>query len=120
MGDASTVAATREVRCDDGGVVARRPRQREAVSSGFLRANPANQNGSAFCDPRVEARVDDALAAQRTQADAIWQDVYRRIDAEAPYVALVNRRALTLVSKRVGNFQHHPLWGPLYEQMWVR
>jgi hypothetical protein len=24
------------------------------------------------------------------------------------------------VSKRVGNFQHHPMWGTLLEQLWVR
>jgi len=38
----------------------------------------------------------------------------------APTVPLVNRRTVTLVSERVGNFQHHPLWGTLLEQLSVR
>jgi hypothetical protein len=35
-------------------------------------------------------------------------------------LGLVNRRSVTLVSKRVGNYQHHPMWGTLLDQLWVR
>ncbi len=38
----------------------------------------------------------------------------------APAVPLVNRRSVTLVSERVGNYQHHPVYGTLFEQLWVR
>jgi hypothetical protein len=27
---------------------------------------------------------------------------------------------VTLVSERVGNYQYHPLWGTLIDQLWVR
>jgi len=51
---------------------------------------------------------------------ALWRNVYRELDAAAPAVPLVNRRTMTLVSKRVSNYQHHPLWTTLLEQLWVR
>jgi peptide/nickel transport system substrate-binding protein len=77
-------------------------------------------NFSQFCDRRFEDRIETALATRGAQADAAWQAVYRRLSDAAPLVPLVNRRTLTLVSKRVGNYEHHPLWGALYDQMWVR
>jgi peptide/nickel transport system substrate-binding protein len=86
----------------------------------FIPGTPKNGNPSGFCRHRIEDRIDEALAARGADADSIWQDVYRRLSNAAPAVPLVNRRTLTLVSKRVGNYQHHPLWGPLYDQMWVR
>ena len=89
--------------------------------SSYLPKTPvANQNGAAFCDRRIEARAREASRTRDSETTAIWQDVYRMLDEAAPYVALVHRRALTLVSERVGNYKHHPLHGPLFEQMWVR
>jgi hypothetical protein len=38
----------------------------------------------------------------------------------APAVPFANLRAVTLVSERVGNYQYHPLWGTLIDQLWVR
>jgi hypothetical protein len=35
-------------------------------------------------------------------------------------VSLVNTRGLALVSKRVGNYQYHPQFGPLLDQLWVQ
>jgi YVTN family beta-propeller protein len=86
----------------------------------YIPASTANQNLAGFCDRRIERRAREARLANGAQADAIWQDVYRMLDEAAPYVALVHRRSVTLVSERVGNYQAHPLYGPLYEQMWVR
>jgi peptide/nickel transport system substrate-binding protein len=81
---------------------------------------PWTTNLSRYCDRRLEDRIDEALAARGAQTDAAWQAVYRRLSEVAPLVPLVNRRTLTLVSKRVGHYEHHPLWGALYDQMWVR
>ena len=30
------------------------------------------------------------------------------------------RYATNLVSQRLGNYQFHPYWGQLFDQMWVR
>lgn len=75
---------------------------------------------SGFCDRRIAAKIDVARAARGAAADALWRRVYERIGRVAPAVPLVNRRTLTLVSRRVGNYQDHPLWGPLLDQLWVR
>jgi YVTN family beta-propeller protein len=73
-----------------------------------------------YCDRAIDARFAAARRATGTDSNALWQKVYQRIEAAAPAVPLVNRREVTLVSKRVGNFQHHPMWGTLLEQLWVR
>ncbi len=90
------------------------------VCSAFVPRSPASGNVAEFCDPRIEARIDEAQAARGTAADAIWQDVYRQLADAAPAVPLVNNRNVTLVSKRAGNHQHHPMWRTLFDQMWVR
>ena len=79
-----------------------------------------NENLARFCDRRLESRIEAALAARGPRADALWRNVYRDIEAAAPAVPLVNRRTITLVSKRVGNYQHHPVWTTLLEQLWIR
>jgi YVTN family beta-propeller protein len=79
-----------------------------------------NPNLSAFCDPDIDAEIAAASAAHRPEADARWEHAYRKLADAAPVVPLVNRRTVALVSKRVGNYQLHPLWGPLLDQLWVR
>jgi len=75
------------------------------------------------CDRRIDAQMNRALAQQSsdpTAANALWESVDRRLAYAAPAVPLFNRQHLTLVSDRVENVQHHPLWGVLYDQLWVR
>ena len=79
-----------------------------------------NGNLARFCDRRLESRIEAALAARGPRADALWRGVYRDLEAAAPAIPLVNRRAITLVSKRVGNYQDHPVWTTLLEQLWIR
>jgi peptide/nickel transport system substrate-binding protein len=81
---------------------------------------PPGPNISRFCDRRVEANIDATSSEGTAAADTAWPDVFRRIEDAAPIVPLVNRRTVALVSKRVGNYQYHPMWGPLLDQMWVR
>lgn len=39
---------------------------------------------------------------------------------EAAAVPLVNQRVVGFVSERVGNYQLHPQWLTLLDQLWVR
>jgi ABC-type transport system substrate-binding protein len=58
--------------------------------------------------------MNHALAQQSsdpTAANALWESVDRRLADAAPAVPLFNRQHVTLVSARVDNVQHHPLWG---------
>ena len=52
--------------------------------------------------------------------DALWHAAYRRLARSAPAAPLVNRRGAAFVSERLGNYQHHPLFGVLLDQAWVR
>jgi hypothetical protein len=45
-------------------------------------------------------------------SDALWRSVYRDLETAAPAIPLVNRRSIALVSKRIGNYEPHPLWTP--------
>ena len=49
----------------------------------------------------------------------MWQAVDRRVTDDAPLAAILNPTDVTFVSDRVGNFQHHLIWGSLLDQMWV-
>jgi hypothetical protein len=40
------------------------------------------------------------------------------VDA-APWLPLVIQQSVELVSKRVGNYQYHPQYGSLIEQLWL-
>jgi peptide/nickel transport system substrate-binding protein len=86
----------------------------------FVPRSTQNVNDGEFCDPRIDALNDQALAARGADAEQLWREVYRRLDHAAPGIPLVNRRSMALVSKRVGNYQHHPMFGPLLDQLWVR
>jgi peptide/nickel transport system substrate-binding protein len=89
----------------------------------FLPASPANVNTAEFCDPRIDAQARQALALQPgdpVAADARWAAVDRQIVNRAPWVPLYNPRALTVLSARVGNYQFHPYWNLLIDQLWVR
>jgi ABC-type transport system substrate-binding protein len=80
----------------------------------------AGVNLSRFCDRRIEDGIDAATSAGAAAANTTWPKVYCQIGHAAPVVPLVNRRVVSLVSKRVGNYENHPMWGPLLDQMWVR
>jgi YVTN family beta-propeller protein len=85
--------------------------------------DPANVNDSEFCSPRVDAQLRRALAAQTRSpnaAGARWAGIDREIVDQAPWVPLYNPRALVMLSARVGNYQFHPLWELLVDQLWVR
>jgi ABC-type oligopeptide transport system substrate-binding subunit len=97
--------------------------------AGFLRAlvscaanpdvDPGGWNLSRFCDRGLDAAIDRAQAAGRSDG-AAWQRIERRIAARAPVVPRISRRQLVLTSARTGNVQFHPTDGVLLDQVWVR
>jgi YVTN family beta-propeller protein len=83
----------------------------------------ANFNVSGFCDHRIDAQATQALAAQTRSpnaAAALWADIDREIANQAPWAPLFNERQLVVLSARVGNYQFHPFWQLLLDQLWVR
>jgi peptide/nickel transport system substrate-binding protein len=80
-----------------------------------------NTNFSEFCDRRSQvamaraAREPDVGAAGR-----LWAVADRRLTDAAPVVPLTTGRTMTILSRRVVNFQYHPLWGVLFSQVSIR
>jgi hypothetical protein len=62
------------------------------------------------------------LAADQRPASCggTWSKVDRDIVGQAPWVPLANGRWTDFVSPRVGNYQYHPQWRALLDQMWVK
>ena len=82
--------------------------------------SPENANLSRYCDEGFERRVGSALRARGAEADRRWRDAYGHLARSAPAAPLVNRRGAVFISERLGNYQHHPLFGVLLDQVWVR
>ena len=80
-------------------------------------------NPGGFCDPAIDQQIRHASELQARDpeaANALWSKIDRRIVDQAPIVPISNGRSPSFVSKRVRNFQFHPVWGPLLDQIWVR
>ena len=86
--------------------------------------NPrTNSNASEFCDRHIDSEIAHASQVQvldPPRATLLWQKVERDLLAAAPMIPAFSGRAIVFLSKRVGNFQYHPQWGPLLDQLWVR
>jgi peptide/nickel transport system substrate-binding protein len=89
----------------------------------FVPRSPGNINEAEFCDPRIDIQARQALAlGQRDPAAAAdrWAAIDRELVNDAPWVPLYNPRDLTLLSARTGNYQFHPYYDVLIDQLWVR
>ncbi len=83
----------------------------------------ANANVAEFCNAKIQAAMDRALAMQVTDpsaANGLWAQVDRQVTDQAPEVAMLNPKTATFVSKRIGNFQYSSQWFWLVDQSWVR
>ena len=81
------------------------------------------RRSSRFSDRAIERQVARARKLQQTDplaANDLWARVDRMIVDRAPVVPMYNPRFIAFVSARVGNFQYHPLWLTLVDQLWVR
>jgi ABC-type transport system substrate-binding protein/DNA-binding SARP family transcriptional activator len=89
----------------------------------FEPGDPSNLNAAEFCNRRIDGQMRRALASQvhdPNTAEGLWGRVDRELVDRAPWVPLYNPRALTALSARVGNYQFHPYWALLLDQLWVR
>jgi ABC-type transport system substrate-binding protein/DNA-binding SARP family transcriptional activator/streptogramin lyase len=89
----------------------------------FAPGDPGQLNFAEFCDPTIDAHIRHAEALQtrdQTSAGEAWARIDHELVDRAPWVPLYNPRALTALSARVGNYQYHPFWQVLLDQLWVR
>lgn len=89
----------------------------------FHPGSDASVNISGFCDPRIDARMQQAMALSITDqaaANKIWSEVDRSITDQAPAAVLFVPRQIDFVSKRVGNFTFSPQDNWIITQSWVQ
>jgi YVTN family beta-propeller protein len=89
----------------------------------FVPDTDYNHNAGGFCDPLLDRRVARArrLQARRpVRAAGLWRRIERSLVDRAVWLPMVTPRTTDLVSRRAGNYQFHPLWGLLVDQLWVR
>jgi YVTN family beta-propeller protein len=80
-------------------------------------------NPSRFCDPSVDRLIERAVATQASDpaaAKELWAAIDRTITDQAPYVPMFVARIPDFRSARVGNYQFHPVYTVLLDQLWVR
>ena len=53
-------------------------------------------------------------------AAALWAKIDRELVDQAAWVPLVNPRVVDFVSSRVRNYQYHPYWGIIADQLSLR
>jgi YVTN family beta-propeller protein len=81
------------------------------------------RNLGRMCDATVSARIREALDLQQSDpaaAGQAWAAVDKLIVDFAPMAALVNQRESDFLAARVGNYQNHPEWKVLLDQLWVK
>ncbi|HYB46249.1 MAG TPA: BTAD domain-containing putative transcriptional regulator [Streptosporangiaceae bacterium] len=89
----------------------------------FVPDSAANTNGSEFCDPKLDAQMNSALAAESNNspdAAALWAQADRTATDDAPAVPLTTPSETDFVSARVGDYQYSFQQGVLLDQLWVR
>jgi YVTN family beta-propeller protein len=76
-----------------------------------------------FCRPAIDTLIRRAQALQTSDpraSNAVWARIDRAVVDEAPLVTTHVLKTSQLSSKRVGNYQFHPLYTALLDQLWVR
>jgi YVTN family beta-propeller protein len=89
----------------------------------FKPKSDLNSNRAGFCDATVDAGIKRALALESTEpkaANRLWAQIDRRIVDQAPWLPTLNPNTVDFLSERVGNYQVHPQWGLLLDQLWVK
>jgi peptide/nickel transport system substrate-binding protein len=89
----------------------------------FAPQNQSNLNDAEFCRPAVDNAVQRALALEPSSpgsASQAWAAIDRQFTDQAPWLPLYNPRLDIPTSARVGNYQYHPFFGSLLDQLWVR
>jgi peptide/nickel transport system substrate-binding protein len=80
-------------------------------------------NQSRFCDRGIDREIGKAIALRVSDpaaANEAWAHIDRMLTDRAPFVHLFSGQLPYFVSKRIGNYQYHPVHELLLDQLWVR
>ena len=93
-----------------------------AYLPGFFGCRGGFSNGY-VCDAGLDRQMRRATALQLRdprRAAALWSRIDHEIADRAYWLPTVSLRAPELVSRRVRNYEHNPLWGFIASQVWLR
>jgi peptide/nickel transport system substrate-binding protein len=89
----------------------------------FVPRSADNLNVAEFCSASLDRQIRRATSLETTEPGAaaqLWARIDRRLTDQAPWLPLYNPQVLIALSPRVGNYQYHPYWQVLLDQLWVR
>jgi YVTN family beta-propeller protein len=92
-------------------------------TTGLTCEAPHGVNVGGFCDPQLDTKIKRATRVQIRDPAAsapLWARIDREATTKAPWLALFTTGGVDFVSKRVGNYQHNPVYGILTDQLWVK
>lgn len=75
------------------------------------------------CDPARDRKLRELVELQARDAQAAnegWARLDREVTDQAIIVPVINPNVIDFVSRRVRNYQRHPVFGMLLSQVWVR
>jgi peptide/nickel transport system substrate-binding protein len=76
-----------------------------------------------FLRPRVDQEIARAQALEEMQpraANALWARLDHELIDRAVWGPVVNERGLDFVSARVHEYEFHPYWGLIADQLWLQ
>ncbi|HEY2312591.1 MAG TPA: ABC transporter substrate-binding protein [Streptosporangiaceae bacterium] len=82
----------------------------------------ASPNIAAFCDPAIQAKINQAEAVAPTNptlAASLWTQVDHADTDKAAWVDLYNPKQIDFLSKNVQGYQWNPQWYILIDQLWL-
>lgn len=91
--------------------------------SSFLPHSRSNLNLAEFCNPSIDAQIQRAAATQALEpgaASGIWTRIDGELTNQATWLPLYNPQIPVALATRVGNYEYHPFWRVLLDQLWVR
>jgi len=82
-----------------------------------------NSDPARFCDPAIDRQIDEALRLQGTDpvaADKKWTQIDHALTDQAAWIPYATPQKIQFLGRRVGNYQFHPVFWQMLDQMWVR
>jgi peptide/nickel transport system substrate-binding protein len=89
----------------------------------FHPGSDSSINIAGFCDKSINAKMQQALATERTsmdKANQMWGQIDQDLMTQSPVAPLFTPKLIDFVSKRVGNYQFSKQFYMLVSQLWVK
>jgi peptide/nickel transport system substrate-binding protein len=89
----------------------------------FHPGSDSSINIAGFCDPTIDAQMQDALKTEQTSMDEAnkkWAAVDKAVMTAAPTAPVFTPKLIDFTSKRVGNYQFSKQFYMLVSQLWVQ